>query len=513
MPEAITPLTSLLQWWQRASLGQKLAAFVCAAICVSAVWTTVAIATRTDYQVLFSGLEEKDLGDIAARLQEEKVPYRLTGNGITVPSGRVHELRLKMASAGLPSGGSVGFELFDQNRLGLSEFQEKLNYRRALQGELERTIKQLSAVESARVHIALPERVLYAAQQEKPTASVTIKLRPGRELGDGEVMAMAHLVSSAVEGMPRENVTVLDTEGNLLTSPTTAAGSDQAILAQLKAQQSVEKQVGREIQAMLDRILGPGKSVVRVSAELDLSRRQTEEEMYQPAQANQGVVESQRQNRESYTGSGRSAARARRRGARVQRAAAPEPPESVGDNYERTESETRYRVSKRVQTVTNTAGQIKRMSVAVFVDDKAVLPIGQQLEQAVATAAGIDESRGDKVILQRIAFAAPPKDTVNSVVAKVNNLYEGNARNLFAVALLLVFAFLARGLFKATPVMVQASEPRSVTVGTQPLSLTSAEPAMPMLGPPSTEGATMPGLDPDRTANVVRNWLSRSEES
>ena len=501
MSEATTPLTPFLQWWQRAPLGQKLAAVLCVAICVSAIWAAVAIGARTDYRVLYSGLPEKDLGDIVAKLDEAKIPYRLSAGGsISVPSGRVQELRLELASAGLPTGGSIGFELFDQNRLGLSEFQEKLNYRRALQGELERTIAQLASVERARVHIALPERVLFTTTQEKPSASVTLSLRPGAELQDKEIAAITYLVSSSVEGLDRTDVTLIDTKGNLLSSPSLEASSHQAIIGQLKAQTAVEDQIGRHVQTMLDRILGPGKSVVRVSALLDLAQRETQEEMYHPQSGEQGIVEQQKETTESFTGNGRAALRSGSSSSR-----------KSGDTYERSENETRYRISRKVQTVTDMPGQVKRLQVAVFVDEKAAVPDLTELQEAVATAAGVDEERGDQVVVQQIAFAPSAKEQPPTMAARLLDWYSGTARSVLAIVLLLAFVVLARNLMKSSAVAVPAGRSQFGGAPSQTLSMTSGAPAMPMLGAPQP-GAPATGLDPDRAAKVVRGWLAEGEE-
>ncbi len=198
-----------------------------------------------------------------------------------------------MASAGLPKGGSVGYEIFDQNRLGGSEFQERLNYRRALQGELERTIGELDSVEQARVHIAIPEHTLFTEQQEKPTASVTLKLRQGVTPSQGEINAIVHLVSSSVEGLPKENVTVVDTNGTLLSSGDMAfGGGGGALASRLQLQTQVESRYQQALETVLDRIVGPGKSVTRVSAELDFDQKQAQEESYKPENGGTGVLES-----------------------------------------------------------------------------------------------------------------------------------------------------------------------------------------------------------------------------
>ena len=187
------------------------------ALGVVAMVLIFAWAERPDYSLLFTNLSAEDSGQIAQKLQELKVPYKATEGGIMVPKDKVYELRMQMAAAGLPQGGSVGFELFDKVEFGTTDFVQKLNYRRALQGELQRSIGALSEVERARVQVSIPERSLFQSDKFKPKASVLVKLRPGRRLSDDSVQGIVHLVSSSVEGLDPRDVTVVDSNGAMLT--------------------------------------------------------------------------------------------------------------------------------------------------------------------------------------------------------------------------------------------------------------------------------------------------------
>src|SRR6266568_566126 len=194
------------------------------------------------YATLFAGLSPEDAGQVIETLKADKVPFRIgnAGTAIEVPEARVHEVRLTLAQKGMPHGGGVGFELFDKQSFGTTSFVEQMNYQRALQGELARTIMSLDEVEAARVHLAMPEKSLYRAAAEPASASVALKLRPGRQLGTPQVRGIVHLVAASVEGLAPERVTVLDERGNVLSSADDAAGS-------LDAQQAFERSLERRV--------------------------------------------------------------------------------------------------------------------------------------------------------------------------------------------------------------------------------------------------------------------------
>lgn len=517
MAEASRLMMPFLQWWRSAPRNQRTGMLAAAGLCVLVAAVAVGVAGRTSYATLFSGLQEKDASAIVTKLQEAKVPYQLADEGtVRVPGDRVHELRLQMASAGLPRGGSVGYEIFDQARLGQSEFQEKLNYRRALQGELERTIGQLAPIEQARVHIALPERQLFAETQEKPSASVILKLRPGGTVGEGEVSAIVHLVAASVEGLGRDRVTVVDTGGNLLSAPGASAiggGGEGGIATQWRLQNQVERQLEQELQSVLDRALGPGKAVTRVSAVLDFDQRQTQEETYQPESDGHGVLESRKLTRETYNGS------ARRGGVVGMRANEPAPALPVrpgGDNYEREETSEEYRVSKRVETTTNVPGQVKRLSVALFVDEKVSFAELERLQGAISAAAGLDEQRGDRVVVVRIPFGAPAeKDPPVTLASRLLDWYRGGVgRDLLALAVLGCFALLARGMLRSRTFVLAEGEQAALGGGPR-LSLSSQEPALPGSEQvPLAEGEgtdEFGALNQERAADVVRAWLMDEE--
>ncbi|MGQ9581637.1 MAG: flagellar basal-body MS-ring/collar protein FliF, partial [Armatimonadota bacterium] len=267
------PFVALSRLWKELSPAQRLVVAAFASLAFTSVVLIGMALSRPRMAVLFSGLTSEDAGAIAQKLAEQKIPYRLSADGTTieVPANKVYDVRLQLATQGLPQGGTVGFELFDKSNFGMTEFAERLNYQRALQGELQRTIKQLAPVVDARVHIVMPEEKLYTSEQNPVTASVVLRLRRDRPLSDGQVGGIVHLVSSAVEGLKPSNITVIDTEGNVLSEAVTLAGSGGQLLtaAQTKLKRQYEIELAANLQGMLARIVGPDKAVVRVSAELN----------------------------------------------------------------------------------------------------------------------------------------------------------------------------------------------------------------------------------------------------
>ena len=220
---------------------------------------------------------------IVTKLKEKKIPYQLSdsGNSILVPSDKVSELRLELASSGLPQGGGVGFEIFDSKTLGVTEFVQQLNYQRALQGELSRTINGLDEIQHSRVHIVIPKKSLFAEDQLKPTASVILKLKSGRSLRPAQIDGIVHLVASSVEGLNPSDVMVVDNTGKVLSKIQDDAKLGRLSNSQADYQRNFEKDLTGRVQSMLEKVVGEGKAVVRISADLDfrvveqLERRNT----------------------------------------------------------------------------------------------------------------------------------------------------------------------------------------------------------------------------------------------
>ncbi|WP_415830303.1 flagellar basal-body MS-ring/collar protein FliF, partial [Bordetella flabilis] len=268
-----------------------------AAAVVAIVIAAVMWGRDPNYKVLFSNLDDRDGGAIVAALNQMNVPYRFneTGTAILVPGEKVYDARLQLAGQGLPRGGSVGFELMDNARFGASQFTEQINYQRGLEGELARSIESMNAVQHARVHLALPRQTLFVRDRRPPTASVILTLYPGRSIGDSQVSAISWLVASSVPDLTITNVSIVDQNGRLLSSP---SGEGRGMDAdQMRFVRETEQRTVERILAILNPLVGPGNVHAQASADVDFSRREETSEVYRPNQEpGQSAVRSQQTN-------------------------------------------------------------------------------------------------------------------------------------------------------------------------------------------------------------------------
>ncbi|HCT6650429.1 TPA: flagellar M-ring protein FliF, partial [Enterobacter cloacae] len=258
----------------------KLLLVICGAAALSVIIALMFWAKEPDYRVLFSNISDEEGGAIVAQLSQLNIPYRIDtpGGVIMVPASQVHEVRMKLAQQGLPKGGGVGFELLDQEKFGVSQFTEQVNYQRALEGELARTIENLGPIQSARVHLATPKPSMFVREQKKPTASVTVNLLQGRTLDDSQVVAITHLISSAVTGLAAESVTIVDQRGNLLTQ----SGLRGLQTAHLKYTSEIETDYQQRIQRILAPLVGDENIRAQVTAQIDFTEQEQTQEQYQP---------------------------------------------------------------------------------------------------------------------------------------------------------------------------------------------------------------------------------------
>ena len=274
MADTTTMLSSLpeniSQNFQRLTPVQRIGLLFFLAVGMAVIPVLLIMGSEPDMSVLFSNVQEEDVQVIVSRLEGQNVPYQLGpgGNTIMVPNDRVHQLRMQLAAEGLPEAGDVGFEIFDRSSFGVGEFAQKVNYRRALQGELTRTISQMPDVQRARVHLVIPERRLFSSDREPASAAVVITPRRGKTLSAAQVQGVVHLVSSSVEGLEPSHVTVVDSRGQVLSQPKEEVQA-QLTGSQLELRREMERDLERRVQTMLDQVLGVNKSVVRISADLD----------------------------------------------------------------------------------------------------------------------------------------------------------------------------------------------------------------------------------------------------
>ncbi|WP_437888726.1 flagellar basal-body MS-ring/collar protein FliF [Phytobacter sp. V91] len=425
---ATTPQNKSLEWINRLRANPKIPLMVAGAAAVAIVVAMVLWAKSPDYRTLYSNLSDQDGGAIVTQLTQMNIPYRFAENGgaLEVPADKVHELRLRLAQQGLPKGGAVGFELLDQEKFGISQFSEQVNYQRALEGELARTIETLGPVKGARVHLAMPKPSLFVREQKSPSASVTVNLAPGRAMDEGQISAVVHLVSSAVAGLPPGNVTVVDQTGRLLTQSNTS-GRDLND-AQLKYAADVEGRVQRRIEAILGPIVGNGNIHAQVTAQIDFDNKEQTEEQYQPnGDAAQAVLRSRQTNESEQIGGqypGGVPGALSNQPAPANTAPITNPPANQNQQQNQqqngqqqasatstavprntTRNETaNYEVDRTIRHTKMNVGDIQRLSVAVVVNYRT-LPDGKtealtadqlkQIEDLTREAMGYTEKRGD----------------------------------------------------------------------------------------------------------------------
>ncbi|MGF1465980.1 MAG: flagellar basal-body MS-ring/collar protein FliF [Sandaracinaceae bacterium] len=405
-------LAQLEARWKALTLRMKAAILVGVAVVVAVGLVLAARGAEPSRAILFSDLSPEDAARIVDRLRALDVDYALDDGGTTirVPDAQVHETRLTLAAEGLPSGGGVGFEIFDRQRFGESDFSEQVQFRRALEGELARTIAHLAGVESARVHLVLPERTLFTTEEAGARASVAIHLRPGWRLRDEQVRGVSHLVASSVAGLRVEDVTVVDGDGRALTAHRDgeAAALDEARDLRTSLEQSRE----RAVQQMLDASLGPGVAVVRVSADLSLSEEEQLEETYDPERIATRSFEVQEEANATaeVTAEGVPGAASNLPGGPAPEGGA------EGRRLARRHERRNYEVTKTVHRAVHPVGRLARMTVAVVVDGvwtgdgdaREFSPRPQEeldrIEALVSSAAGIDASRGDVVTVECVPF-------------------------------------------------------------------------------------------------------------
>ncbi|WP_420813309.1 flagellar basal-body MS-ring/collar protein FliF [Pararobbsia silviterrae] len=409
----------------------KLPLIIVSALLVAALAALYLWTRAPDYKVLYTNLSDRDGGAVITALQQMNMPYKLTdtGGAILVPADQVHEARLHLALMGLPKGGAVGFELMDNEKFGISQFAEQVNYQRALEGELERTIDALSAVNDSRVHLAIPKPTVFVSEKQSPTASVMLNLWPGRALDDGQIAAITHMVSSAVPDMPPQNVTIVDQNGNLLTAPQTGTGLDAT---QLKYVAQIQQDTQRRINAILAPLFGEGNVHAQVSADIDFSKIEQSSEEYTPNESPRDSAIRSQQTSESkelgQTPSGGVPGALSNTPPQPASAPMANPPASgasattanLGPSSEHKDTTTNYELDKTVRHIDTPQGRVRRLSAAVLVNYKPTVdakghvtmkPLTAeqlaQVKQLASDAMGFDAKRGDSLNVVNGEFTGP----------------------------------------------------------------------------------------------------------
>jgi flagellar M-ring protein FliF len=416
--------------------SRKLGAMVAMAAIIALIAGAVMWSRTPDYRVQFSNLSERDAGTVITTLQQMNVTYKTGAGGtIMVPSDQVYDLRFKLASQGLPKGDTVGFEIMDSPKLGMTQFQEQVTYQRALEGELARTIEALDSISSARVHLAIPKPSVFIRDQEKPSASVLVNLYAGRTMDAGQVSAIVHLVASSVPELEAKNVTVVDQAGNLLTSKGDLNSMQGLSSGQLDYLRDVESYYAKRVESIVTPIVGAGNVKAEVQADLDFSEDESTSESYKPNPTPDTQAVRSQQTMSDTSGGGNAAGG-------IPGALSNQPPgpataplnAPAGANAGATpgaagqapggskrDSVTNFELDKTIRHVRESLGRVKRLSVAVVVNyktstepDTKPTPLPPQLldqvNNLIKEAVGYNQARGDTINVVNAAFSEPSKE-------------------------------------------------------------------------------------------------------
>ena len=485
---------------------------------------------RQEYRSLYASLVPEEAGEIITYLKAQKIPYRISenGTGILVPHDKVYESRLALASQGLPQGGGIGFEVFDNTKIGMTEFVQNVNYQRALQGELSRTINRIAEVESSRVHIVMPEKSLFIEQEEPATASVVVKLRRGQWLSQEQVKGIVHLVSSSVSRLKPDNVTVVDTSGKMLAGFSDRTEVTRLSSDQLEYQANLERNLETRIKSMLEKALGRGKAIVRLACSLDFTQEEMTEERYYPENR---VVRSEQVLQEK---SGQpSSIPAGIPGVRSNIAKTPSSVTDGVSEFEKNDRTVNYEIGKLTSRKIEPTARIKRISVAVVVDGVYPTPQKQggkpeslyqprsdeemsQLEKLIKSAINFDADRGDVVEVVNIPFQVdkmpgPPEEKKPPGWAeRLRPFTDPIKYTLLGIFLLFSFFFVVRPIIKwltaAGSGDVQYLHQLPKTVGEIEREIGGAVGSMPY----RDELNRLLTTDSDISSDVMRDWLKET---
>ncbi|WP_298207790.1 flagellar basal-body MS-ring/collar protein FliF [Acidovorax sp.] len=551
LPTAASP-----NWLQRLSAldrAKRMRLGLGVVLLVAVAVAAVVMGRQSDYRVLFANLNDKDGGAIVAQLSQMNVPYKHAegGGAILIPADRVHDVRLRLATQGLPKGSVAGFELMESSKFGMTQFQERLNFQRGLEGELTRSIQALSSVQGARVHLALPNQNGFFREQQKPSASVLVSLHPGRVLDRAQLAGIVHLVASSVPDLAPSAVSVLDDTGKLLSQAPDSAAGAEVNAQQLLYVQQIEQQYTRRIMDILEPVVGRDNVKAQVTAEVDFTQTESTSEQFRPNQTpdssairSQQVMESRGSSNKTATGvPGAVANQPPAPSAAPINGANPAPNAggqqgAAEEQTNKRESTTNYEVDKTVRVTRGSTGAVKRLSAAVVVNyqsledkgktvTKALTP--EQIEQMTALVRetiGFNKERGDSVNLMNTPFqvtVAPSTDVPLWKQPEAIDLAKTFAWPVGAVlfAALVLLGLVRPALKGAAPATSKAGA--APAAGGQLDALEAETPERPALPAPSKKDEMVPATpeqlrlddarvlakeNPVAVANILKSWLN-----
>lgn len=486
-------------------------------------WIAYGAATP-DYRAVYRGLPEAEIARVAEMLREERIDYKIGdgGTAILVPAPMVYEARIRAAGHGLPSGGAVGFELFDDPAFGVTDFVHRVNYARAVQGELARSIEQLDPVERARVQVVIPERKsVLAASTRTPSAAVITRLRPGYQLTPGQVRAITHLVASSIESLDPADVTIVDGSGRLLTDQgENMAGGRLPAGGAPSYQLRVETELAGRIEAMIGKTVGPGGVIARVRAEMDFTERETTEEIFDP---DSQIARSEQRSSETSSEGGAEGGVPGVASNTPDLAAAGGSSGGSGSIASRTSETINFEISKTVNRLTKPMGEIQRLSIAVLVADRLPEEEGGDLlpwddasielfTNLAKQTVGFNEKRGDVITVSSAPFRTPGTEIPEESFLTPDVLFLiGTVVRVVAVVLAL-FLF-ARLVVRPVLAVIESAAPAALPATIAELEARAA--ALPSganagaLGEGSVDQGPIAAVRTDEGVQTLRNWLNQ----
>lgn len=475
-------ISQFQETFKKLTMLQKVSVVSAVAAVVISVMVIVYWANRPVYKMLFAGMSSDDAAVVIEKLKEQNIPYKIEEGGakVTVPEQFVYETRLNLAKEGVPKGGGSGLELFDKTSFGMTEFMQNINYQRALQGELARTIGSLKEISEARVHLTLPKDRLFVSDEETAKASVILRLRNGEKLGREEVKAIASLVSGAVKGLNPENVSIVDTSGRLL-SEFLSEDAEPLMLTQtqLEYQRKVEKDLENKVNEILGSTLGVGNAVAKVTADIDFAKRDITKEEFDP----NPVLRSQQSMEINSTN--KPEAPEGVPGVQSNLAEPDITPAGTNQEYQKSEETQNFEIGKTVTVEQKPYGTIKRVTVAVVVDDKKEpgqddkgeeVLVGKprteeemkSIRNLVAMAVGYDETRKDQIEVSNISFDTSAKDQEDTLIKREKTMELVGVLSKYALAAVIVLLFyllVIRRILRKMDKPVTVHEDGSITYG------------------------------------------------
>ena len=504
------------------SQGKKVAALSLVALALASLLVMSLWLKAPDFQLLYANLSQEDAGAIVEKLKNQKIPYEVSNGGrtIRVASDMIHETRLQLAGEGLPEGSDVGLEMFEDTPLGMTDFIQKINFQRALQGELTRTIKTLDAVAQVRVHLVIPKDNLFRKQKPKGKASITLKLKSGKSLSEGQIQGIVHLVSASVGSIEASNVVIVDVNGNLLSGGKEPSEGAMMSTSNFKHKLRVQKELQAKIIKMLEDALGSGKVIAKISTDLDFEQVERTEEIFDP---DSQVVRSENQISESSVGSIPPG------GIPGVQALVPSGEDSgsgAGQAAQRNKSNAvfNYEINKEVRRISKPVGEITKLSVAVMIDgtmagDPAEYQPRTPEEMAkylqmVQSAVGFDAERGDVVQVENIQFDHSQLDKEKAEIESAEQIDLALEVGKLVVGLIFLIMFFTRVIRPIITWMTTTVEviPQTEQLGgadnnpadEETKRLTEMENQADKIRKSVNEFV---GQDPKYTAGVIRKWM------